>query len=114
MPSMPPGYVQQSHFIDKRAAEAIATIDPDEDLWDTKTCARKLGVSFQWVTIGRHKGYGPPFVKLGPRRVRYRPAAVIAWLREREFRSVAENPNREAPRGRSPGRPRKAASSVGP
>ena len=34
------------------------------------------GTLEQW----RHKGIGPPFIKVGGRSVRYRPSDVEAWL----------------------------------
>ena len=40
----------------------------------TSEAAKYLGVSRQWLEIGRHKGYGPPYIKLA-RLVRY-------WIRD--------------------------------
>jgi predicted DNA-binding transcriptional regulator AlpA len=80
------------HHIDKRAAQAadnIAATGADEDWLSTKQLAKQLGTSDLWLELGRAKGYGPPFVKLSPRMVRYNKAAVIAWLREREVRFEA-------------------------
>jgi hypothetical protein len=37
-----------------------------------------------WATL-RHKGGGPEYVKVGPRRVYYRLAAVEAWLESNRY-----------------------------
>ena len=37
---------------------------PDDQLFCTKSLARLLSVSTQWLEIGRCKGDGPPFLKL--------------------------------------------------
>ena len=62
------------------------------------------------LRVGRHKGYGPPFIKLSPRQVRYRRDAVLAWLQERTYRSTAENLD-PARMGLSPGQPRRGSTS---
>jgi hypothetical protein len=38
----------------------------------------------------RAEGGGPPFIRLGKRRVAYRVADVEAWLTERTFKSRAD------------------------
>ena len=110
--TMPPDYVPQTHpQIDRRAADIAATIDPnDHNLLTTREVAALLGCSDRWVIIGRHKKWGPPFVKMSPRQVRYRRADLLAWLQERTYRSTAENPDNR-PSGGRPG-PRKAVSSA--
>jgi predicted DNA-binding transcriptional regulator AlpA len=73
--------VPQPHCIDRRA-EALAEDGhghPD-DLLDTPTVAAWLTVSPEWLEIGRSKGYGPKFIKLNPKRVRYRRQDVLDWL----------------------------------
>lgn len=91
------------HHLDRRAADLLAegAGDPD-DLISTSDLAEWLGVSVQWVEIGRSKGWSPPFIKLSPRRIRYRRQAVLEWLRARSFASTAEYTG-----GHGPGRPRK-------
>jgi predicted DNA-binding transcriptional regulator AlpA len=78
------------HHLDRRAGELVenGAGNPHELLTTTAT-AEWLGVSSQWLEIGRSKAYGPPFVRLSPRRVRYRRADVLAWLQERTHRSTA-------------------------
>jgi hypothetical protein len=52
---------ERTHHLDKRADEVAdkGAGDP-EDLLNTTEIAEWLGVSTQWVEIGRHRGYGPP------------------------------------------------------
>jgi hypothetical protein len=73
------------HHLDRRAndiAERLADGDPD-DMLKPKYVADKLGVSTQWLELGRAKGYGPDWKRFGPRMVRYQRAATLAWLRSR-------------------------------
>jgi hypothetical protein len=37
-----------------------------------------------WATL-RHKGGGPEYIKVGPRKVYYRRAAVEAWIEANRF-----------------------------
>jgi hypothetical protein len=82
-----PSAAKLSLHIDKRAGDLAARLTSDNayDLFDTKTVAAFLGVSTQWLEIGRHKKYGPPFVRLAKSRIRYRRDALVKWLLEREF-----------------------------
>ena len=75
-----------------RRADAIADkgAGADDDLLSTNDLAEWFNLSHQWFEIGRHKGYGPKFVKLGPKRVRYRRADVLEWLRARTHQSTSE------------------------
>lgn len=80
------------HHLDRRAAdiaESASDKSPDE-LLTTAATAEWLGISSQWLEIGRSKGYGPPFVRLSTRRVRYHRADVLAWLASRTHASTAE------------------------
>ena len=53
------------HHLDRRAAdlaqEGAAAGEPD-DLLTTTEVAEWLGLSTQWLEIGRSRGYGPKFV----------------------------------------------------
>jgi len=86
-----------SHHIDRRAGDLAQKYSPGEpdDLFDTKTVAAMLIVSTQFLEIGRTEGYGPKFVRLSTRRIRYRREAIIAWLREREYQSTKDYEKRE-------------------
>ena len=80
------------HHIDRRATDLVAASssrDPD-DLLSTQQVAGWIGVSEQFLEIGRHRGYGPKFVKVSPRRVRYRRGDVLSWLEQRTHASTAE------------------------
>lgn len=71
--------------IDRRAGVVAAQIvhgDPDE-LFRTPEAAQLLGVSPQFLELGRHNGTGPKFIRLSPRMVRYKRSDLVAWLRER-------------------------------
>ena len=79
------------HNLDRRADEiAKAGADHDGDeLLKTPETAKWLGVSDEWLEIGRCRGYGPKFIRLSTRRVRYRRSDVLAWLAERTHSSTA-------------------------
>ena len=74
----------RTHHIDRRAGSLIATPGDDNDLIDTQELAAWLGVSTQWCEIGRSRGFGPKFLKLGRRMVRYKRGDVIRWLKSRK------------------------------
>ena len=60
---------------------------------DTETAAAVLDVSRQWLEIGRIKGYGPPFIKIGSGNggiVRYRRSTLDQWLAARERTQLGE------------------------
>jgi hypothetical protein len=81
-PRQPRAPPRRFHF-DRRAAELAAIEGSDDDLLTTREAADWFRCSVQWLEIGRSKGYGPPFVRLGPKCVRYRRGAVRQWLIER-------------------------------
>jgi hypothetical protein len=96
--------VPRSHHIDRRAAEVrdaltaplqvelvrAGDLTEMEPLYSTVALAERLGVSVQFLTIGRVRGYGPKFVQLGPKRIRYRRSDVVAWLEQRTHASTSE------------------------
>jgi len=85
----------RQHHLDRRAARLFdegSTGQPD-DRRSTAELAGWLGVSNQWLEIGRSRGYGPKFVRIGPRRVRYRRNDVLEWLAERSYQCTSEYPN---------------------
>lgn len=71
--------------IDKTAESAItkAPEGDDDTLLNTAATAIWLDVSTQWLELGRCKGYGPRFVKVTSRLVRYRKGDIISYLRKR-------------------------------
>src|SRR5262245_22982620 len=70
------------HHLDRRVDQlaALGTERSPDDLLTTPAVAEWLGVSTQWLEIGRSNGYGPRFVRLSTRRVRYRRSDVLDWL----------------------------------
>jgi hypothetical protein len=70
-----------AHHIDKRVDQVLAA-EPgavtDDDLISTVQLSRWLGVSVQWCETARSRGYGPPFVKLSAKAIRYRRGDVKA------------------------------------
>jgi predicted DNA-binding transcriptional regulator AlpA len=92
LPSPDGKQAPQRHHLDRRAADiaAEAAEGDCDDLMTTSELAEMLGISVQWLEIGRSKSYGPPFVRLSPRRVRYNRSDVIAWLAERTHAATSE------------------------
>jgi len=80
-----------SFHLDRRAASLAAqgAGDPDE-LLDTMQTAAWLGLSHQWLEAARSRGDGPRFVRLTPRRIRYRRSDVLAFLEARAHRRIEE------------------------
>jgi predicted DNA-binding transcriptional regulator AlpA len=94
--------------IDKRAG---AIVDDDEgrsdEMMSTIEVAAWLGTSTQWLEGARHRGFGPKYLNLAPRMIRYRRGDILAWLESRTHQSTSEYAT-PAPRRASPGRPRTA------
>jgi hypothetical protein len=75
-----PGY----HHLDKRAAQLIESTNGDDDeLLSTRQLAELWGVSEQFLELARKGGYGPEWVRLAPRCIRYRRGTARAWLATR-------------------------------
>jgi predicted DNA-binding transcriptional regulator AlpA len=89
-PRQPRGPPPRKFHFDKRIDSIVDAPGGDDDLLTAAEVAAWLGVSVQWVDIGRSEGYGPPFQKLGDRLVRYHRGAVRAWLLARTHYSTAE------------------------
>jgi predicted DNA-binding transcriptional regulator AlpA len=56
-----------------------------------------IGTPKRTLQRWRNTGDGPPFVRLGPRRVGYRPPDVERWLKARTFTSRAAELARQSP-----------------
>jgi predicted DNA-binding transcriptional regulator AlpA len=54
-------------------------------LWDTKETAERIGWSERSLERARVTGDGPPFIRVGSRRVMYSSDAVTAWLATRTY-----------------------------
>jgi predicted DNA-binding transcriptional regulator AlpA len=84
--------IPQRYHLDRRATELInlAPGRDGDDLLSTRQVAAWLGVSEQWLEIARHKGYGPKFMRLSPRRIRYRRDEVLNFLQQRTHARTSE------------------------
>jgi predicted DNA-binding transcriptional regulator AlpA len=85
--------IPNRHYLDKRALAIIDQAEGADDvLLSTPEVAAWLGLSKAWLEIGRskNKGYGPRYIRLSPRRVKYRVGDVKAWLRERAHQRTTE------------------------
>jgi hypothetical protein len=80
----------RSHHIDRRATSLIADLAGSDDLYSTRQTADLIGCSEQWLEIGRSTGYGPPYVRLGPRMIRYTRSGLVEWLKSRVHTCTAE------------------------
>ena len=82
---------ERRHHLDRRAHALIAsTTGGPDDLLSTRETADWLGLSTQWLEIGRSYGYGPAFVRVSPRCLRYRRGDVLKWLTERTHACTRE------------------------
>ena len=83
--------VPRAHHFDKHADQLAKEIrGSDDQLLDTPQTAALMKVSHQFLEIGRHRGFGPPFMKLGRRLVRYRRGDVKEYLKARTHLSTSE------------------------
>jgi predicted DNA-binding transcriptional regulator AlpA len=87
-----PPRAEKSHHLDRRAARLIEPGNDDE-LLTTKALATWLAVSEVWVELGRALNYGPKFIRISERVIRYRRGDVNAWLKSRTRNCVAEYAN---------------------
>lgn len=93
--------IPRHHHLDCRVPEIIERTpgQSDDELLSTREVANWLKVSEVWLEIGRTHGYGPTFVKISPRRVRYRRDAVLRFLEERTYKRTSEYADRPARAG---------------
>jgi len=78
------------NLIEAAASEVKNNGASNDDLLTTPETAMWLGVSRQWLEIGRIKNYGPTFVRLSAQAIRYKRSDVIEWLKAREHSHTAE------------------------
>lgn len=74
------------YLLDRRADQiaAIAIGADPNTLLDTRQTAEWLGVSVQWLEIGRSKKYGPPYRRISSKLIRYHVGDVVEWLAARK------------------------------
>ena len=91
-----PFNVPKFFHIDKRAELIIERLAgmPDEMLLSTSDTALVLDCSEQWLTIGRHRGYGPEYVAVTKNMVRYSIGGLRRFLEERVHRCTSEYTSR--------------------
>jgi predicted DNA-binding transcriptional regulator AlpA len=78
-------YIPEIHHIDKRAHQLLRrSVGNPDDLLSTSEVAEWFGMSTSWLEIARVRGFGPPWVALTPRRIRYKRSSVLQWLEERQ------------------------------
>ena len=75
----------------KTAKPQQVPLDQDS-VYTTEQAAAFLSCSVPFLEAARVRGDGPPFSKLGPRLIRYRKSALLAWLAKREVHSTSEEP----------------------
>src|SRR5262245_1405320 len=98
-----------SHHVDLRAEQLLAVEPPagighncppdssfDDEVFTTRQAAQWFGTSMHWFDLGRSRGYGPEFVPLGPRCVRYKRKALRKYLQERARLRVKQQAQRKA------------------
>ncbi len=88
-----------NHHLDKRA-DALLAADvaqgDNDDLLTTAEVAEWLDVSQNWLEVGRSRGWGPPFIKIHARCVRYRRGDAKNWLRQRTRQPATRRSQRAA------------------
>jgi predicted DNA-binding transcriptional regulator AlpA len=82
--------VPRRHHLDRRADQIATVPGSDDELLNTSDVAEWLGLSTQWLEIGRCKKYGPKFLVVSSRVIRYRRGDVRAWLKQRTHASTSE------------------------
>ena len=73
--------IRETAELAARLALEGAKVGPE--YFTTPQTAEYLGCSTQWLEIARHRGYGPPYIKLS-RMVRYKRSALDDYMAARE------------------------------
>jgi predicted DNA-binding transcriptional regulator AlpA len=64
------------------------------ELWTEDRFCEATSTPKRTAQRWRSTGEGPPYVRLGPRRIAYRPEDVARWLEARTFRHRADELSR--------------------
>jgi predicted DNA-binding transcriptional regulator AlpA len=68
----------------------VPTDGDGDGLLTTSQAAALLSMSPQWMCKARSLGYGPRWVQLSPRRIRYLRSEIFNWLQERTHAHTRE------------------------
>lgn len=74
----------------KAIADAGRTTDHPDDLLTSEEVAKWIGTSTQFVELGRMRDYGPRYIRLSARVIRYKRSDVLAWLEFRMHSQTSE------------------------
>lgn len=66
------------------------TTAEDRLLLTEDQAADLIGLTSRFLQARRHRGNGPPFVRISSRCVRYRPEDLREWIADRVKTSTAE------------------------
>jgi hypothetical protein len=67
-----------------------------ERLWTTKETAERKGIPEPSLISMRFRKTGPPYLRLGNKKIMYRPEDVEAWLQSRRVIPGQDKPHRSA------------------
>jgi hypothetical protein len=83
---------KRRHHLDRRADLIVASeIEADDnELLTTKQVADWWRVSEEWLEIGRCRNYGPKFIRVAHKMIRYRRGDCRKYLEARTHASTAE------------------------
>jgi hypothetical protein len=57
--------------------------------------SHREGIGCRTLQRWRHTGGGPPYIRFGPRQIRYRLSAYVEWAKAHEFRHRAHEVSRQ-------------------
>lgn len=80
--------VRSLHRRRDNEVKTMTALTPDSDCeyMTTRQAAQHINLSQQFLAIARHRGEGPPVIRIG-RAVRYRRSALDEWMEARERRA---------------------------
>ncbi|WP_170979440.1 AlpA family transcriptional regulator [Roseomonas sp. HF4] len=91
-----PGVAGDTRVIKSELLARSASITAPAELWSEDAFCEVTGTPKRTAQRWRSTGEGPPYVRLGPRRIAYRPEDVARWLESRTYRHRADELSRSA------------------